>query len=240
MKKLLSMLLIGVLLIGIGGAISVFEFSGYSYNVEPTSNFFANSTTSINVRTPNDTGNIYFDSYNYSSRETTVAVDETLSDQTLRLDIYGPNQVFKYRISPSGNSLHLYYETDPFKVISAILEGMKQKEFISVDDSDFSVKIYASQATAQRIVIGQDPAIDRNREQIEQMRLDYQDNMDDLRANYEENLADVRANYEEQLKTQRENYEERLQTQQETFDEQLLTQKENYEEQLNNLKNTQQ
>ena len=239
MKKLLSMLLIGVLLIGIGGAVSVFEFSGYSYNVSPTSDTFAYSTTSINVRTPNDTGNIYFDSYSYSATDTTIAVDETLSDQTLRLDIYGPHQIFKYRIYPSGNNLHLDYEIDPFKAVSAILEGMKQKEFINVD-SDYRVKIYASPATAQRIVIGHDPAIDRNREQIEQIRLEYQDNMNDLRANYEENLSDVRANYEEQLRIQRENYEERLKSQQETFDEQLLTQKENYEEQLENLRNAQQ
>lgn len=227
MKKLLSMLLIGVLLMGVGGAVCVFEFSGYTYTTSPTGDLFAPSTSTINVRTPNDNGNIYFDTYGY--REATVAVDESLSDQTIRIHLYGPNQLFKYHITPSDNTLHLYYEADPFKVISAILDGMKHKEVISITDEDFDITIYASSATAQRIVLGPDPAHEQNRSRMEEMRTQYETNIQDQRTQYEDQLANLRESYEEQLKTQRENYEDQLKSQKESYEEQLKALQDSHE-----------
>lgn len=234
MKKLLSMLLIGVLLMGIGGAVCVFEFSGYTYATSPTGELFAPSTTSLNIRTPNDDGTIYFD--NYDNETIVVAVDDSLSDNTLRVDLYGPNQLFKYHITPDDNTLHLYYETDPFKVVSAFLDGMKDKEFISVY-ADFDITVYASSTTAKRVVIGPDPARAQNRSRMEEMRSEYELRIQDLRTQYDDQLADLRANYEEQLSTQRESYEERLQTQQENYEERLQTQKESYEQRLEDMRN---
>ena len=235
MKKLLSMLLIGVLLMGIGGAACVFELSSFTYTTSPTGELFAPSTSNINVRTPNESGSIYFDAYGY--QEATVAVDDSLSDQTLRIELYGPNQLFKYHVTPSDNTLHLYYEADPFKVISAVLDGMKHKEVISIE-GNFDITIYASSATAQRLEIGPDPAREQNRSRMEEMRTQYETNIQEQRAHYDEQLSTLRESYEEQLTTQRENYEEQLQTQRENYEERLETQKANYEEQLKALQNS--
>ena len=235
MKKLLSMLLIGVLLMGIGGAVCVFEFSGYTYITSPSGELFAPSTTSLSVRTPSEDGTIYFESYD--NQPAVIAVDESLSDNTLRVEVYGPNQLFKYHITPDHNTLYFYYETDPFKVVSAFLDSMKDKEFISIYDADFDLTVYASSTTAKRVVVGPDPARAQNRSRMEEMRSEYELRIQDLRTQYDDQLADLRANYEEQLFTQRESYEERLQTQQENYEERLQTQKESYEQRLEDMRN---
>ena len=234
MKKLLSILLVGVLLMGIGSAVCVFEFSDYTYGNDPKS-ILPYSTTTLTVRTPNDSGTIYLDSYNYNINEqVSVAVDDSLSDQTLRLDIYGPSDILRYHVSPTDNSLRLYDEVDPFKALSVILDCMKHKQFFNLN-GDYTVTVYASTETAKRLVIGADPALAERRNQMVQLQEDYEENISELSRGYEEQLNNVRSNYEEQLKIQRESYEERLKIQQDDYEEQLLNQQENYEEQIQSL-----
>lgn len=255
MKKMLSLLLTGVLLMGIGSAICVFEFSSYTFDAIPPQ-----STSTLNVRTPSAEGPIYFSGFYALEQDVAIAVDDSLSDQTLRLEITGPD-MFKYYIYQHGttNNLYLSYNGDPAKILSAFLDSMRSRAFPNPTPNGTTITIYASTATAQRLHIGEDPAIAETRSQLEDLRQQHDEELDDIRTNYEARLQDVREDYEERLLTQqteyentlnqtnaqhteelsdlRADYEDQLQTQREYYETQMQTLRDNYEEQLQALRN---
>lgn len=258
MKKLLSMLLIGVILIGVGTGVSIFEFSSYRLEQQPTGKMFTPTTTVLTHALPNTEGPIYFANfhYHYNQYQATIAIDDSLQNE-VRVEVTGPSQIYKYALSNyNQNSLYFYYEIDPFKGIAAFLEAAKDKVFFNFDSAPtISLVIYANEADSKRLVIGEDPAIAQERNTLDEMEENYRTELDNLRSTYESSLAEMQANFESQLDNRsaqqdelqtnyesqiselRENYEEQLRQQKENYEEQIQQQKENYEEQIQQLQN---
>ena len=136
MRIYLILTLVGVILVGLGCGISVFEMSTYQtadYSAADADASLPAIEMSTKTLEAPLSGNSQFklDYYRWNDSKYEVEIDNSLQDKVL-IQVTGPKDLYNYYLNQEGtNYYNLYFESRPFESFHFFLKTAKEGYFVS-------------------------------------------------------------------------------------------------------------
>lgn len=195
MKKWLSMMLIGVLLLGIGSGVAIVEMSHYTFgDYTSKETFTAVTVVDLSAGYP-----VVFENNGYAYE---VVIDSTLGDQA-RIE-YPTYNFLTINLYNSGeNHLYLSTNSNSFGIFGIILDELKEGRVFSFSSTDVKVKLYLNETYAKSLSRYSD------RDHQEQSE-EYQQQMDQQSEEYQQQINQQAEEYQQQIDEQAEQYQQQI------------------------------
>lgn len=226
----LALTLIGVILIGLGCGISIFEISNYKtadYRTDLTdvSLPLLEMTTETLEAPLNGDGQFKLDYYPWYDSDYAVQIDNSLQDKVL-VQITGPKNLYSYHLNPitaeGSNYYQLYLESRGLESFQLVLKAAKEGYIINNLPS-IKVTLLMNEAQAKNFKLNEE----RNR--ASEMASDYEERMQAVEEQYQEQLAALEEQQQTQWEEQQQSYETQLNELQQQYEEQLMQKDEQIE-----------
>lgn len=225
----LAIVIIGIILIGMGSGISVFEISNYktadytATNLDPNLPPLETNVETLEVtlqgKDPfqlNTYGWIYDTNYD-------VEVDNTLQDKVL-IEVTQPKDLYHLYLSQDEKNMYtLYGESQDLNMFRLMLQSAKEGYLIS-NLPDLHIKLIMNEAQAQKFTLNEE----RNR--TEAIRDDYRDEMDSMRDDYQNQISEIQDQHQSEMDSLRESYENQLEDLRLNYEEQITDRQEQIEQ----------
>lgn len=237
----LALTLIGVILIGLGSGITVFEISNYktadytAATLDPNLPPLETNTETLEVSLQgNDPFQLNTYGWIYDTNHD-VRIDNTLENKVL-IEVTQPKDLYNLHLSyEDKNTYTLYGESRDLDMFRLILQTAKEGYLIH-NLPDLHITLVMNDAQAQKFTLNKErdrtAAIEENyRDEISSIQENHQDELSNLHERYQNEMDTLRENYENQLEDIRQNYENQLENLRGT-QEQQLEEKQNQIEQL--------
>ncbi|MGM9526028.1 MAG: hypothetical protein ACI3U1_07130 [Peptococcaceae bacterium] len=215
----LSLTVAGMILIGLGCGISVFELSNYKtadYYYVSSDHLPAIEMTTTTLEAPlSGSEPFQLDAMDWNfTGGYDIQYNNDLTDKVI-IEVTAPKDLYQIALSQQGsNSYYLSCELRELEALRLTLQVAKEQYLIERLPK-VHCTIYMSEAQAKQF-------------QLNGMR----DRIDSLEETYQMQIEDTQQQYSQQLETQQQDYEERLTQQQETHDQQVQQMEQQYQEQL--------
>ncbi|MBR2008597.1 MAG: hypothetical protein IJ936_00575 [Peptococcaceae bacterium] len=214
----------GVVLIGLGGAISVFELGEYkmanyrALPADPDLPPIEMQTTTLEANYEKG-AQFKLDSTDWFVESYDIQYDNNLKDKVI-IDVTAPKELYDvYLITQGENHYYLNCSVDAFNAFYRTLDLAKEN-YILEDIPPVTLKLTMSEAQAKNFKLNEERYKDQ-----------------EARQSYNEQLNTVLTEYNEQLDAARNEYNERLTERQNEYDEQLTNLRTQYDEQIANMQN---
>lgn len=221
-KLFLSLTVAGMILIGLGCGIAVFELSNYKtldYYYGVSDDLPAIEMTTTTLEAPlagSEPFQLDATDWNFTGGYD-VQYDNSLTDKII-IEVTAPKDLYQIALEHlDGNSYYLSCELRELKVLHLSLQ-MAKEQYLIERLPKVHCTIYMSEAQASQF-------------RLNGMR----DRIDSLEETYQMQIKDTQQQYHQQLETQQQDYEDRLTQQQETYDQQIQQMEEQHQEQVNQL-----
>lgn len=201
MRKWAITLLIGFIMVGIGTGITIYEFSNFTFQ-HYSANTQEKITTQYFSLTPNQPLIIDDDSQRYE-----ILVDDTLLDQG-KIEVAEP-YIVHHSIQSNTNRIDFWVDINPFKILQATLEGLKNDVIYDFDYNPL-IKIYVNSAYAKTYQILSEAEFRHNgasESRLNQLQKNYENQLEQQEQSYQQQLDQIQENYENQIQQ----LEERIQ-----------------------------
>jgi len=226
--------IVGVVLIGLGGAISVFEFGEYkmanyrALPADPDLPPIEMQTTTLEAvyekgaQFKLDAADWYI-SGNYD-----IQYDNSLKDKVI-IEIYAPKEMYDvYLITQGENHYFLDFREDIFAIFYHALD-MAKDGYILESPPRVSMKLTMSEAQAKNFKLNEE------RYKDQEARLSYNEQLNEARTEYNEQLNQARTEYTEQLNQTRNEYNEQLNNQRNEYTAQVEQMREEYNNKIQEM-----
>lgn len=226
---LLILTLLGVILIGLGCGISVFEISEYklaNYNTNDTNtNLPVLETTTLTLEAPL-TGNSQFklDTYSWFDKHT-IRVDNSLQDM-VQINITTPKDLYQFWLEEeSTNHYSLSTSSHDLGTLRLALQLAKEGYILDYPPTP-QIELVMSEAQAKNFQLNEE------RDAVADIRTSYEEKISSVRADYESTIQETQTDYEERISDMENNYDNTITQMQEEYEQMLQEQQSNYEEQV--------
>lgn len=240
MRIYLILTLVGVILVGLGCGISVFEMSTYQtadYSAADADTSLPAIEMSTKTLEAPLSGSSQFklDYYRWNDSKYEVEIDNSLQDKVL-IQVSGPKDLYNYYLNQEGtNYYNLYFESRPFESFHFFLKTAKEGYFVS-NPPPIQVTLRMNEAQAKNFKLNEE------RDRVNEISTDYQERISSIEEQYQETLTsleeeqqvqqqELQDSYEAQLDELRQQYEEALAQK----DAELENQQQQYEEKITSL-----
>lgn len=218
----LSLTVAGMILIGLGCGISVFELSNYKtadYYYDSSENLPAIEMTTTTLEAPlagSEPFQLDAMDWNFTGGYD-IQYNKDLTDKVI-IEVTAPKDLYQIALSQQGsNSYYLACELRELEALRLTLQVAKEQYLI-----ERLPKVHCT--------------IYMNEAQASQFRLNQQrDRANALEEAYQIQIEDTQQQYSQQLETQQQDYEEQLTQQQETHDQQVQQMEQQHQEQLQQM-----
>ena len=218
----LSLTVAGMILIGLGCGISVFELSNYKtadYYYVSSDTLPAIEMTTTTLEAPlagSEPFQLDAMDWNFTGGYD-VQYDNNLTDKVI-IEVTAPKELYQIALEHlDGNSYYLACELRELEALRLTLQVAKEQYLIERLPK-VHCPIYMSEAQAS------------------QFRLNGMRNrIDSLEETYQMQIEDTQQQYHQQLETQQQDYEDRLTQQQETHDQQVQQMEQQHQEQIQQM-----
>lgn len=231
MYVLLSIL--GVVCIGLGCGISVFELSEYKVAdyraVSPNDSLPQLKSEVITLEAPLS-GNEPFklDASSWYMNGYDIQYDNSLTDKVI-IEVTAPEDFYSISLQKADMQQENYYyldvTIDEFSLMRFAL-GLAKQGYIPENCPPAEVKLIMSETNAKNFKLNQ------QRDEVNALEQSYQDELQTQQEHYNEQLNEVHTQYDEQLQMTQEQHAEQIQNLNQQHEEQLQAVREQYEEQL--------
>lgn len=235
--------IIGIVLIGIGCGISVFEFSEYktaNYRAVPvdpnlpqleTETFVFEASHEKDQQFKLDANLWDFHSYD-------IQYDNTLGDKVI-IKAVAPKDLYDVYLSQfSGNHYRINCAADVFQSLRLALTLTKDG-YMSFTTPPLKLTLTMSEAQAKNFKLNEELY------RTQDLETDYQQRLSQVRESYQQQLSDQREVYQQQIADQQEEYQQQMDNIIQQYDQQLEENREHYEAriaeleaQLDNVRNS--
>ncbi len=226
--------LIGVVLIGIGCGVSVFEFSEYkmaNYRAIPMDpNLPPMEMQTITLEASYEKGKQFkLDTTDwYFSGSYDIQYDNSLNDKVI-IEVNAPKELYDvYLITQGENHYYLNCNVDVFRAFYLALEIAKDG-YILEDISPATLKLTMSEAQAKKFKLNEE------RYKQQEAQQSYNERLNEARNEYNEQLNQARSEYTEQLNETRNEYNEQLNNLRNQYDEQIANMQNAHTQQIHDM-----
>ncbi len=226
----LALTLIGVILIGLGCGISIFEISNYK-TADYRTNFSDAALPMVEITTEtleaplSGSGQFKLDYYPWYDSDYDVQIDNSLQDKVL-VQITGPKGLYNYHLTKvtqeNSNYYQLYLEGRDLESFQLMLKAAKEGYIIN-NLPPVKVTLLMSEAQAKNFKLNEE----RNR--ASEMASDYEERMQTMEEQYQEQLIELEEQRQTQWEEQQQSYETRINELQQQYEEQLMEKEEQIE-----------
>ena len=223
--------IVGVFLIGLGGAISVFELSEYkmanyrALPADPDLPPIEMQTTTLEA-TYEKGAQFKLDAADwYISGNYDIQYDNNLKDK-VRIEVNAPKGMYDvYLITQGENHYYLDFREDVFEIFYHALT-MAKDGYILESPPRVSMTLTMSEAQAKNFKLNEEryknqEARQSYNEQLNEARTEYTEQLNQARTEYTEQLNQTRNEYNEQLNNQRNEYTAQIEQMQEEYNNKI-------------------
>ena len=222
--------IVGVLLIGLGGAISVFELGEYkmanyrALPADPDLPPIEMQTTTLEANYEKG-AQFKLDSTDWFVESYDIQYDNNLKDKVI-IDVIAPKELYDvYLITQGENHYYLNCSVDAFNAFYRTLDLAKEN-YILEDIPPVTLKLTMSEAQAKNFKLNEEryknqEARQSYNEQLNEARTEYTEQLNQARTEYTEQLNQTRNEYNEQLNNQRNEYTAQIEQMQEEYNNKI-------------------
>ena len=225
--------IIGVVLIGLGGAISVFEFGEYkmanyrALPADPDLPPMEMQTTTLEASYEKG-AQFKLDSTDWFVGSYDIQYDNNLKDKVI-IDVIAPKELYDvYLITQGENHYYLNCSVDAFNAFYRTLDLAKEN-YILEDIPPVTLKLTMNEAQAKNFKLNEE------RYKDQEARLSYNEQLNEARTEYNEQLNQARTEYTEQLNQTRNEYNEQLNNQRNEYTAQIEQMQEEYNNKIQEM-----
>ena len=225
--------IIGVVLIGLGGAISVFEFGEYkmanyrALPADPDLPPMEMQTTTLEASYEKG-AQFKLDSTDWFVGSYDIQHDNSLKDKVI-IDVIAPKELYDvYLITQGENHYYLNCSVDAFNAFYRTLDLAKEN-YILKDIPPVTLKLTMNEAQAKNFKLNEE------RYKDQEARLSYNEQLNEARTEYNEQLNQARTEYTEQLNQTRNEYNEQLNNQRNEYTAQIEQMQEEYNNKIQEM-----
>ena len=222
--------IVGVVLIGLGGAISVFELGEYkmaNYRALPAdSDLPPMEMQTITLEAAYEKGAQFkLDSTDWFVGSYDIQYDNNLKDKVI-IDVIAPKELYDvYLITQGENHYYLNCSVDAFNAFYRTLDLVKEN-YILEDIPPVTLKLTMSETQAKNFKLNEERYKDQEarqsyNEQLNEARTEYTEQLNQARTEYTEQLNQTRNEYNEQLNNQRNEYTAQIEQMQEEYNNKI-------------------
>ena len=222
--------IVGVLLIGLGGAISVFELGEYkmaNYRALPADpDLPPMEMQTITLEAAYEKGAQFkLDSTDWFVGSYDIQYDNSLKDKVI-IDVIAPKELYDvYLITQGENHYYLNCSVDAFNAFYRTLDLAKEN-YILEDIPPVTLKLTMSETQAKNFKLNEEryknqEARQSYNEQLNEARTEYTEQLNQARTEYTEQLNQTRNEYNEQLNNQRNEYTAQIEQMQEEYNNKI-------------------
>ena len=221
---------IGVVLIGAGCGISVFELSEYktanyrALPLDPALPQVEMQTTTLEASyEKGEQFKLDIDQWNITGYD--IQYDNSLKDKVI-IEVTAPKELYNvYLTTDTENHYYLHCEEDIFGVFRYTLDLAKDS-FIPEYLPPVTLKLTMSEAQAKNFKLNEElykaqEAANDYREELNIARTEYNEQLNQARTEYTEQLNQTRNEYNEQLNNQRNEYTAQIEQMQEEYNNKI-------------------
>ena len=220
----------GVVLIGLGGAISVFELGEYkmanyrALPADPDLPPIEMQTTTLEANYEKG-AQFKLDSTDWFVESYDIQYDNNLKDKVI-IDVTAPKELYDvYLITQGENHYYLNCSVDAFNAFYRTLDLAKEN-YILEDIPPVTLKLTMSEAQAKNFKLNEEryknqEARQSYNEQLNEARTEYTEQLNQARTEYTEQLNQTRNEYNEQLNNQRNEYTAQIEQMQEEYNNKI-------------------
>ena len=220
----------GVVLIGLGGAISVFELGEYkmanyrALPADPDLPPMEMQTTTLEAAYEKG-AQFKLDSTDWFVGSYDIQYDNSLKDKVL-IEVTAPKELYDvYLITQGENHYYLNCSVDAFNAFYRTLDLAKEN-YILEDIPPVTLKLTMSEAQAKNFKLNEEryknqEARQSYNEQLNEARTEYTEQLNQARTEYTEQLNQTRNEYNEQLNNQRNEYTAQIEQMQEEYNNKI-------------------
>ena len=222
--------IVGVLLIGLGGAISVFELGEYkmanyrALPADPDLPPMEMQTTTLEAAYEKG-AQFKLDSTDWFVGSYDIQYDNSLKDKVL-IEVNAPKELYDvYLITQGKNHYYLNCSVDAFNAFYRTLDLAKEN-YILEDIPPVTLKLTMSETQAKNFKLNEEryknqEARQSYNEQLNEARTEYTEQLNQARTEYTEQLNQTRNEYNEQLNNQRNEYTAQIEQMQEEYNNKI-------------------
>ena len=222
--------IVGVVLIGLGGAISVFELGEYkmaNYRALPADpDLPPMEMQTITLEAAYEKGAQFkLDSTDWFVGSYDIQYDNNLKDKVI-IDVTAPKELYDvYLITQGENHYYLNCSVDAFNAFYRTLDLAKEN-YILEDIPPVTLKLTMSETQAKNFKLNEEryknqEARQSYNEQLNEARTEYTEQLNQARTEYTEQLNQTRNEYNEQLNNQRNEYTAQIEQMQEEYNNKI-------------------
>ena len=222
--------IVGVVLIGLGGAISVFELGEYkmaNYRAFPADpDLPPMEMQTITLEAAYEKGAQFkLDSTDWFVGSYDIQYDNNLKDKVI-IDVIAPKELYDvYLITQGENHYYLNCSVDAFNAFYRTLDLAKEN-YILEDIPPVTLKLTMSETQAKNFKLNEEryknqEARQSYNEQLNEARTEYTEQLNQARTEYTEQLNQTRNEYNEQLNNQRNEYTAQIEQMQEEYNNKI-------------------
>ncbi len=226
----LALTLLGVILIGLGCGISIFEISSYK-TVDYRTGYSDGSLPAVEMTTEtltaplSDDGQFKLDYYPWYDSDFDVQIDNSLQDQVL-IQITGPKDLYSYHLTKitqeNANYYQLYLESRELEAFQLALKAAKEGYIINNLPS-VKVTLLMNERQAEQFKLNEEQT------RASEMASDYESQIQSMEEQYQEQLMELEEQQQAQQEEQIQRHEDELEDLQQQYEQQLTEKDEQIE-----------
>ena len=218
-KLYIWLTIIGMVLIGMGCGISLFELSTYkvaNYRALPMDSALPaveQYTTTLEASYDKDS-QFKLDADRWYIGSYDIQYDNTLKDKVI-IEVTAPKELYQISLIPQAENYYNLQVYENFSGVIGFFLDMAKNGYILENTPPISLKLTMNEAQAKTFKLNEEryevqDAVNDYREQLNQVRTEYNDELNRLREEHMAQLNDLRAEYDILLENQQIQYEDRI------------------------------
>ncbi len=236
--------ILGMICIGLGCGIAIFEMSNYQvadyHTSQPDPNLPQLKTSTIKLEAKLDSPNepFFLDATDwYFDGGYDIQYDNNLKDKVL-IDVTAPEELYLVTLEKvDSNYYYLHCKPDEFQMIRSTL-ALAKEGYIPENYPLAKVTLTMSEAQAKNFELNhlrnEREALEQNhQEEIYAVQNDYQQQISDLHEDHQQQMNDLNQQHSEQIQDLQEEHQNQIESLQQEHQDQL----EQKDEQIENLQN---
>ena len=243
-KLYIWLTIIGIVLIGMGCGISLFELGTYkvanyrTLPVDSTLPAVEQYTTTLEAAYNKD-AQFKLDADPWYIGSYDIQYDNTLKNKVI-IEVTAPKELYQISLIPQAENHYYLQVYENFSGVIGFFLDMAKDGYILENTPPISLKLTMNEAQAKTFKLNEErykaqAATQDYREQLNEVRNEYNEQLSQTRNEYTEQLNEQRNEYTAQINQMQEEYNDRLQELQRSYETQMEETREEYEHRIAEL-----